>query len=63
VQLYLTCIEGSMTVNKSTALAAGEAARIRADQAAPLPLSLVAGSSGAHFMLIEMKRDEALSPW
>ncbi len=52
-----------MTVNKSTALAAGEAARIRADQAAPLPLSLVAGSSGAHFMLIEMKRDEALSPW
>ena len=58
-QAYLVCIEGSMRITAGggdpVVLDTREAAEIVAGSSEVLPLMLVAGDEGAHFMLIEMK--------
>lgn len=54
-QAYLLCIEGDLQVNDA-ALSARDAAELRA-ASATLPLTLRAGPSGSHFMLIEMANE------
>eukprot|EP00892_Ulva_mutabilis_P006323 jgi/Ulvmu1/4062/UM019_0040.1 len=55
-QAYLLCIEGGLHVN-DTKLSARDAAEITAPSNA-IPLSIRTGSSGSHFMLIEMAQEE-----
>ena len=55
-QIYLTCIEGSLTVN-GVQLARRDAAEVvNSSDTEPLPVSLRAGPAGAHLLLIEMAR-------
>ncbi|PNW78730.1 hypothetical protein CHLRE_09g388208v5 [Chlamydomonas reinhardtii] len=58
-QAYLICIEGDMQVNDQK-LGMRDGARIvgGGSEAAPAPLSITAGSTGAHFLVVEMARSD-----
>lgn len=56
-QAYVVCIEGDMTVNGEQ-LAQRDGARVLGADAQPSTLSLAAGPQGAHFLMVEMKKQE-----
>lgn len=55
-QIYMTCIEGSLTVNGEQLSRRDAAAVVNSSDSEPLPISIAAGPDGAHFLLIEMAR-------
>ena len=55
-QMYLTCIEGTMTVNGVQLVRRDAAEVVNQSDTEPLPVSLTAGKDGAHLLLIEMAR-------
>ncbi|KAK9816980.1 hypothetical protein WJX72_007758 [[Myrmecia] bisecta] len=54
-QAYLVTIEGQLEVN-GTPLVTRDAAELVAGDKSPYPVTLTAGTEGAHFMLIEMQK-------
>ena len=55
-QVYMTCIEGSLTVNGEQLGRRDAAEVVNSSDAEPLPVSITAGPDGAHWLLIEMAR-------
>ena len=59
-QAYLVCIEGSMTVTSGGTIAKmlhRDSAEIVGSDDSSSPVSLSTGINGAHFMIIEMKKE------
>mmetsp|Transcript_31924 Transcript_31924/g.75855 ORF Transcript_31924/g.75855 Transcript_31924/m.75855 type:complete len:148 (-) Transcript_31924:107-550(-) len=54
-QVYMVCIEGSVTVNGNL-LGARDAAELRGSSEASMAVTLLSGASGSHVMLIEMAK-------
>ncbi|KAH7431994.1 hypothetical protein KP509_07G003300 [Ceratopteris richardii] len=56
-QLYLVCIEGSLSVNKIVHMEARDALEVEGDEKDDQPLELTAtGNRGAHFIMLEMAK-------
>ena len=55
-QIYMTCIEGSLTVNGERLSRRDAAEVVNKSDSEPLPVSIMAGPEGAHWLLIEMAR-------
>jgi len=53
-QIYMTCIEGSLTVNGEQLGRRDAAEVVNSSDTEPLPVSITAGPAGAHWLLIEM---------
>jgi len=55
-QIYMTCIEGSLTVNGEQLSRRDAAEVVNTSDSEPLSVSITAGPGGAHWLLIEMAR-------
>ena len=55
-QIYMTCVEGSLTVNGEKLSRRDAAEVVNSSDSEPLPVTIKAGPSGAHLLLIEMAR-------
>ena len=55
-QIYITCIEGSLSVNGVQLTRRDAAEVVNSSDTEPLPVSFTAGPDGVHLLLIEMAR-------